>query len=275
MNFGKELAKEFKILTKGNKCGEVELFTKLEDSIINLSTKYPMLVEIIHGSKSIVKFNYEANYINKIQTPIVKECELGDMLFITFSKNKKIFRLMYMQNKIGKDWDRFYLDLIQLDLLNNKPSIISTKLPKCVFENNNILKNALLPSVTSYGVFYKDSDAYEMSYLLASKVAPQKLIGRTQRRMAKYVSNEVGLVKIVKGYEESQGEETLENFGNSLYNMQIGTPILVKDIMYDNIETFLRNHSFIWNYYDFNNEQNQILDNCPTICIINADYHMN
>lgn len=275
MSFGKNLSKEFKRLTNGEDCGEIQLCTKLEDAFINLRTKYPMLVEIIHGNKSIVEFMYEADYISEILKPVEKKCELGDMLFIVFSKNEGVFRLTYMQNKIGNKWDNFRLDLIQFALLNKKPSITSDRLPKCVFENKDILKKAILPSVTSYGVFYKDADAYEMSYLLASEVKLNKIKAKSQKRMAGYQSDKSGSVIHIKGYEGSQGEKTLKEFGDSLYNLKIGTPINIKDELYKKLEEFLNNHSSIWNQNNFDYEQNHFLDNCPTICIINADYSVN
>lgn len=280
MKFGELLEKEFNLLTKGGKYSEVQLITKLEDSIKIMSEKAPMLVEIIHGNKSLVEFEYEYHYISKISPPVNKKCELGDMLYIVFSKKKRLFRIMYMQNKMGKDWDDFYFDLIQFALLNHKPSIISSQLPECVFENRDILKNAILPSVTAYGIFYQTSESYDMSYFPTSKIYPEMEIGISKRRKAECDLSEVGKTIKIYDYYESQGEKNIINFGNALYDMKIGTPFEVRDEMYDRIESFLSHNSSIWNNNDFQYESEHnflkkrdiFFDSIPTVCIINADY---
>ena len=99
MSFGKDLSKEFENLVRSKKFTEFQLCTKLEDTFINLSSIHEMYVEVIHGSKSMVEFEYKANYISSITPGVKKKCELGDMLFIVFSKKKKQIRLMYMQNR--------------------------------------------------------------------------------------------------------------------------------------------------------------------------------
>ena len=101
MSFGNLLAEEFHKLTKGSFGTEIELFVNLKDAFIVLGDKYPGLIQIIHGRSSFVDFDYNCDYISTITSPKRKTCELGDMLFIIYSKEKKITLLMYMQNKKG------------------------------------------------------------------------------------------------------------------------------------------------------------------------------
>lgn len=272
VSFGKELSKEFEKLVNGKSFSEIKLCTKLEDAFINLSSSHSMLVEVIHGSKSMVEFEYNASYISTIPYPINKRCELGDMLFIVFSKKNDTIRLMYMQNKKGDYPDRFKADLIQLDLLNRKPIILSYRLPKCVFGDKYILKDAILPSVTSYGIFYNDSGRYNMSYLIATKVLPENNIGVSQKRIAKYNFCGWGVIDSSSGFEESQGEKTIECFGDALFDMKIGSPI-INLVTLNNIKNFLAEYSFVWRNGDLPNKSFQIDDSIPSICIINADFN--
>lgn len=86
-----------------------------------------------------------------------------------------------------------------------------------------------------------------MSYLLASKVYLEHEIRCSEKRMAKYNLCEVGKIIKIAGYEESQGEKTITDFGNALYEMKIGTPFEGRDEMYEIIEHFLSHNSSIWN----------------------------
>ena len=100
MSFGKDLSLEFKKLANGGHYGEVELFTKLQDALINLrSSKYGYEIDLIHGSRSQVQFVNNSTWVTGIAPGSTQQCELADMMFIVFSDAKKQIRLMYMQNK--------------------------------------------------------------------------------------------------------------------------------------------------------------------------------
>lgn len=155
MSFGSELSCEFQRLTGNVFYKEVDLFTKLQDALINLNNN-KLVVDIIHGHKSFVDFQYNSSSVTTIAAGSTVRRELSDMLFIVFSqKHGHQIRLMYMQNKKGETCERFKVDLVQLHLLKDRCTITSPKLPQCVFGSRNILKDALLPSVGSYGVFFK------------------------------------------------------------------------------------------------------------------------
>lgn len=287
MGFGSLLSQEFKNLTNGHFSSEKTLFTKLEDAFIHLSSicsiKYHVdyAVDIIHGTKSHVDFKYNGTYIGSITPPQIRRKELADLMFIVFSPRKREIRLTYMQNKKGAtSYQSFKADLLQLYLLKNRPEIDSPTLPICVFGDRRILSDARLPSVGSYGVFYKDisCNTIEMSYFPASNLLPRKPIGGVQRTV-KAVGG-LGTIT-VNGYNESQGEATLTAFGDALISMTIGTP------MNDDCETlgkmcaFLNKNSKVFSAADFPlfdqyYEDQEIdsfkpQDSFPTVVVINAD----
>lgn len=263
------------------------LFAKLEDAFINLrstcSSKYHVeyALDIIHGYKSFVDFEYNGTLVTSLIPPQVKKKELADMMFIVFSAKKRELRLSYMQNKKGSDTYLSYrADLLQLYLLRDRPEIVSPTLPTCVFGNPRILSDALLPSVGSYGVFYKDTacNKIEMGYSPASNIKPHSSIGKEQR-VVEYVGK-LGTTK-VNGCMESQGEATLSDFGYALINMTVGTPIYTTTSWFRKVHSYLLKNSEAYSYADFPQPDINIpyeeidplyfQESSPTIIVINAD----
>lgn len=278
MNFGKQLSNEFHNLTGDGKFCEVELFTKLQDAFLNLKNcKYQYAIDIIHGSKSFVSFECNATYAPPINIGNIVTCELADMMFVVFSSKNKTIRLMYLQNKKGTQYDKFQADLLQLNLLRERRPITSTKLPACVFDNENILSEALLPSIASYGVFYNDSKSAktEMAYYPACCIEPISKKGKTKRRTVQYKGDGFSTVIKKHKFEETQGEKTLLGFGNALVNMQIGTPIMPGDKIYHLLTSFLYYNSpvFAQSNFPYQHTDNQSRPDFSGLfsCIINAD----
>ena len=110
-----------------------------------------------------------------------------------------------------------------------------------------------------------------MSYLLATNLVPKKNIGTSKIRMIQDNSCGWGIIDTSTGFEESQAEKSIECFGNALFNMQIGTPIIDSET-FNNIEKFLQRYSLIWNNGELVDRVLNIEDDFPTICIINADF---
>lgn len=283
MSFGSELSNEFSILTKGISKGEVTLTNKLKEAFLELEKqgKYNGAVDIIHGAKSFVKFNHNADYVDNPASGNTVMRELSDMLFIVFSTCKTPeIRLMYLQNKVGKNEDQFMADLLQLHLLKEGKEIISNPLPVCAFGNSKILSDAVLPSIGSYGIFYKmdegNATRMEMAYYPAANVVPQNTNGGKYRTACyDYTRSEFETTCIKKGYIENQGERTLEKFANALVRMEIGSPML-KDPAIHSLVQFLNCHSLVFrkyrDHFDIQTtHRNVSTDKMPFTCVINAD----
>lgn len=279
MSFGKDLSYEFQKLTQNGEFQEVELITKLQDAFINLANgKYHYAIDIIHGSRSFVDFEYNAPWLQNVSSGETFTRELSDMMFLVFSKKHKHIRLMYMQNKKGDSSTKFKADLLQLCLLKNRCVISSPNLPGCTFGDSRILADALLPSVGSYGVFYNTNDVTEMAYYPASNVSPVTEFAASTNRKAYFNYTRFGITETKGFYEENQGEENLEFFSDALVGMEIGTPITTIHPAYRSIVSFLRENSPCFlqagfeGDYDYRRDHDSLrFAGIPFVCVIDAE----
>ena len=200
MSFGTDLSKEFYKLTNNVMLDEVCLFTKLQDAFINLksSSTYQYAIDIIHGNKSFVDFNFNSTWVSTMSYGQSVTRELADMMFVIYSHKRNQIRITYMQNKKGVADNKFKADLCQLHLLSQREHITSTTLPDCLFGDPDMLSHAILPSVGSYGVFYKCNQGVEMSYYPACLISPCSLIGKSVTRMAEYDTSNYRNTKTIR-----------------------------------------------------------------------------
>ena len=283
MSFGTDLSKEFNKLTNNVMLDEVCLFTKLQDAFINLRSinpTYQYAIDIIHGHKSYVDFQFNSTWVSTIPFGQSVKCELADMMFVIYSKRLNQIRITYMQNKKGRTDNKFNADLYQLHLLSQREHITSPKLPDCLFGDPDMLSHAILPSVGSYGVFYKCNHYVEMSYYPACLISPSSLTGKSKTRTAEYDKSNYGSTIKIHTYFECQGTCKIEDFGNALVNMQIGTPILKGTSAHKKLLIFLSHYvadimqsSWIEEYTGYPHETNQQpwTPSVPVIYAINAD----
>ena len=283
MSFGADLSQEFHKLTHNVKFDEVCLFTKLQDAFINLKSSnstYQYAIDIIHGHKSHVDFKFNNTWVSTTTygKPVTRE--LADMMFVIYSHQKNQIRITYMQNKRGASDYKFKADLYQLHLLSYREHITSIKLPDCLFGDPDMLSHAILPSVGSYGVFYKCNQWFEMSYYPACLISPCNPVGQSVTRTAEYGTNNYGHTPVINGYIECQGTPSLSEFGDALISMQIGTPIyrgmtshkeLIK-FLSKNVSGFMQG---LWTEeyrdYIYDDNQDSWTLNVPVIYAINVD----
>lgn len=246
MSFGNDLAQVFEKLTEGVLYHEEELTTKLQDSFTFLGEgKYKHIVRIIHGNRSFVQYSIGPRSIYPSFNPYRPiplsserrfEVELGDMMFLVY--NKKQARLTFLQNKRSKEaikadgTIRFEADLNQLMLLAFRPMIkYSTKdtFLERVF-GEAILNKAILPSVGSYGVFFKNEGKIEMQYYPANRIK-YSTDAYKRKQMVQFgpMDGEPPFDFYDSysnlGVEEVVGTKSITEFGNSLVSMRIGTPV--------------------------------------------------
>ena len=271
MSFGSELQSNFHRLTQNHLFNEEILFAKLDDAFI-LMKKKPLFmhhIDIIHGDTS--KIQFDLSYDPIFGKPIIRE--LADMLFILISK--KEMRIMYLQNKRQSELKPrlcFNAEYGQFQLLKERPHIepaFRKGLPTCVFNNKDILCDAILPSVCSYGVFYCSNGEINMFYFPASQLSVSGIKKPTGRRThvdckLKFDSK-FGFVDAIHGHLESQGEKDLESFGNALIRMTVGTPVSYS--MRAQVCDYL---SFCSENHNNENSRNLILG-CKTVIVIHTD----
>lgn len=114
------------------------------------------------------------------------QCEISDLLLITYSPKRSAMKINFLQAKLakfgdskqglirttnGEEFFKFHMDGTQYRLLKDCPIIDSksTGLPP------NILSNACSDSITSYGVFYKKNRNVEMAYEITQLLKPHNI----------------------------------------------------------------------------------------------------
>lgn len=225
MGLGRDLRNEFYKLTRNGKFDEVELFTKLQDSFIELSCKTAGYnISLIHGNSSLVDFEISKMWMDKIKPKTIKTCELSDMLFVIYDTKKTHCRMFFMQNKSDDRAlnEKFQADLVQLDLLNNRSEFKDRRSGKY----SNILSSADVESITTYGVFHKKGIYYDMKCYSADLVEPIRANGVSEKRIVQF-NGTLGQIRIsTKGkLEDYEGLENLEKFGTAIEELRIGQPI--------------------------------------------------
>lgn len=137
------------ILKSGIKLNEVNLFRQLA-SEFNTKFSSSTFVEETHSHKGFVE--YDSRLLGKR-----KLVEISDLLFITYNKSIKEFRINFLQAKYqSKPYKKFISfrgNIYQRELLSEKPDIFDVK---GLGFHRNILNYTNFKSITSYGVFYVD-----------------------------------------------------------------------------------------------------------------------
>ena len=137
-------------------------------------------------------------------------------------------RICCLQNKFEKKktsgmaiTDSFKADMRQFYLLNVRPLYERKGI------TSNLLKDAICPSVGSYGVFYSNSGAYNMNYHSAeilSKVNPATTGRACKVHMNPAVPQLAYYPTPTGTVSEWRYTGNILEFGNGLESMQIGTP---------------------------------------------------
>lgn len=198
---------------------EVDFFEPFMDALRSLGHTF---AEKIHG-RHIVEF--DGNNTGKQDC----RCELADIAILCYSNEKKTLRLTFNQVKLAKH--SFSLVEPPFFFLANKKQwqLLSGRYKFSPYQNRktfngDILKDALLPSIGSFGVFYKDDlHCYEFKYFIADLLTPEP----TLKSCLLSFNGKIGRVRSNKtGFQEIEGTSNLDCFFCALKNGLIGSPIM-------------------------------------------------
>lgn len=225
MGLGCDLKNEFYRLTRNGNFDEVELFTKLQDSFIELSCKtVGYNISLVHGNRSLVSFEISESWMNQIVAGTTKICELSDMLFVIYDTKKAHCRMFFMQNKNDDRVlsEKFKADLVQLDLLSHRSQFTDIRSGNV----SSIFLNAEVNSITTYGVFHRKGICYDMKCYSADLIEPVTQKGESEKRVVQFKGT-LGKIRhsINRGIEDYEGLAGLEEFGTAIENLKIGEPI--------------------------------------------------
>ena len=155
-------------------------------------------------------------------------CEISDLLIIVFSKRAYEVRATFCQTKRryrhllnNSPHFSFTGDINQYDLLANRPVIKGLGSFK---PNPHILSKAILPSIGSFGIFYraKSHSHIELYYSTARNILPRSVSKNTVMYIP--VSNNSYYYHNGK-YQELISCNSMAIFAHNLIAMKIGSPI--------------------------------------------------
>lgn len=225
----KQLKKEFDKLCKASiPKNEQELFHNLLCAIKKTGF---CEAHIIHGAHNAVEYDSEKNYIDPVKkkTDPIK-CELADMSFLV--EDEKEVRFFLVQNKKAKKLklkkDQFEADLYQYELLHDRPVFRNTRgvsISASMPYRGDELKNAKTYSVSTYGLFYKECDEYDMRVYSASHLNPIKSTGKSKDRAVRFNNIFATGPIVTNGIEEFADCENLVVFEDGIRRNLIGEPI--------------------------------------------------
>lgn len=223
--YGVALAENFAQKSKTARLDEVDLFRALREAM--LATTPHFLVEEYHGAVSRVLFPACPPWTNE-----PARCELSDLCIIWFRKRPRPeARITFLQAKLSKSAhspciadgsinESFIGDSTQWYLLNKRPEIVGcfhTFRPP-----TNLLKDALLPSVATYGVFHKvPGRGYSFFYASADIIAAATPSKPGDVRLS---VPSIAPQAQIGGLTEQKSACCPVIFGEALFSGRIGTP---------------------------------------------------
>jgi hypothetical protein len=217
--FGKKFDAGFRALTNGYSHSEIPLFRAMHKALVGLSSDFE--IEEYHGTSNQVTFTGNGTYARTNA-----RCELSDLMIISYSSTNQTARLTYLQAKSEKAilpsvcGRKFSANLEQWFLLDQRPTITGAG---DFNPPTDLLSHALLPSIGSFAFFYKDfAGDFQTYYAAANHLSTPATY--TQRSGKLQAQGPCGIVH-KKTYQECLGACGNQSFAESLYRLEIGTPV--------------------------------------------------
>jgi hypothetical protein len=204
------------------RCREIPLFRALASTFKDLSRSFK--IEEYHGSGHQVSFTGDGHWAR-----CKSRCELCDLLIIVFSESAKEVRATFLQAKSERSkftpacQKEFSANTEQWYLLAKHPAI--SGVTATFNPPQDLLSGSLLPSVGSFGFFYKDIHGeFQIYYVSADYLFPTKVYHGAYKR-GKVKSYGACCTCRIAGYSECKAASGNYLFAKNLYQLQIGTPI--------------------------------------------------
>lgn len=185
------------------------------------------LAKSYHGTTSQVQFG-----ANPLWTRNNPQCELADVLFVTF--NQQQLRISFLQAKAKTSANPLPVRLDNTEqyfVLAHTPLI--THWVGNVVWNNDILSSAILPSVGSFGIFHgRPGNDVGFHYVVADQLVPR---GAGPRLVNGFLACSFNAHPPIVGrsigaeYERVRCNDFVD-FGAALISMEIGTPIQTQPV---------------------------------------------
>lgn len=156
--------------------------------------------------------------------------EIGDLLLIMYSKKKSVAKISFIQCKHHHSLSVvppsiFKGDIFQFYLMSKRPIVNSCRHP-LLNRYPDFYHNALIPSVTSYGVFYKSKTNFEFAYFNSEHLSITG-IPFTIKKYPQHILFTGTYSYVNKSYPfgDVNGTKDIKEFGDSIEKLNIGTII--------------------------------------------------
>lgn len=224
ISLGQAFANSFAATSSGIGKGEIVLFRAMEASLKAVGSHPGVVVEEYHGAHHQVTFTGSGTY-----SRTNARCELSDLLVIVYDRQAKYARMSYIQAKSersvpasvnGIAGSLLAANLEQWDLLARRPSIGGVGSFKPPLD---LLKSALLSSIGSFVFFVHAAGGVAVQYAAASRLT------RPSASVKRYGKLIIGPDACHCGpHPECVSVYGNAEFGEFLFGMMIGTPILIR-----------------------------------------------
>lgn len=220
--FGNSLAAAFQGINgpATNAPSEVIKFNNLIQAFTAMG-QAGFLVESYHGRTSQVEFDPAPPW-----TRPNPRCELSDLLFVTFNTTQLRISFLQAKSNVGAPIPFKLANTEQYVVLAQRP-LITNWLGQVVW-NDDVLRNAVLPSVGSFGIFCGAPGAMVDFHFLAANM----MVPVAGPNLYKYVSGSFALpplafplYRVIGQFTERTYCSSMIDFGAALYSLEIGSPI--------------------------------------------------
>ena len=265
---------DWQIQSQSTIYNEIELFRLLAKL---LSTHLPTVFsDETHGNVAQVEFT--STYIAGLKPT----CEISDLLILVYSNRKKEIRASFLQ---AKRRSRFYPgprphfsftgDLHQYDLLANRPLV---KGVNAFNPNPRILADAILPSIGSYGIFYKTRSFQHVEFYYASAI---NIVPRSaaMRKTPMYIPVSGNDHYFTDGhYHELVSCSRMDKFAHNLIAMTIGSPVelnnsensIIKDVVGSHAASNTGVRDFASRNFNMTENDMRVLEGVPMLLLVES-----
>lgn len=214
---------------KGN-LSELHLFSEMMQAFHDYYNATVIIDETHH---KLVDFDTSDPYTG-VGTSTTKE--ISDLHIISYSPMRLIARETYLQAKVARDHDglqpngdfTFHGDWFQYDLLSRRPLVYPSHKGSIYRRSycHTFLQDAILPSIGSYGIFYKDRNgtvdfAYQPANLLQLTTLRGKYKGFYN------MQTKITPIGYPKGIPDLCYTHKVDDFEDAVIHNLVGSPLVV------------------------------------------------
>ncbi len=222
--YGQRLSSDFAARVAPLGCPwEEDLFLALTASFVSASIAGIATAEVLHGN------TFKVEHLTSPRVNLgTRGCEICDLLVISHHAATRSVRATFLQAKRDSSATcpgKFDANAVQWSLLHTRAPLTGAARSFKPPPPPDLLQAALLPSIGSFGVFYRAPTGYDMWYGsadLIDLVSPPVIRKKQPSGVARYVGGQG--VRVQRGGSDVPYANSLLEFGDHLSDGEIGSP---------------------------------------------------